>query len=219
MGLIVRTVPLKDGARICSAFSPDLGLFSFVISRAMKRSALALGPYGCFELVISAPRSQEGGDLYRLRDFSITTPLLGLREDLSRMKAAAVIAEALLKSQLPGRPSFDLFRAALMHLKAIEKALAPMPLAAQFLIKLLKYEGLLEMPDQCTACGIALEKSPRISIEPAHTLCSSCSNQTGVTRESYTKLKLLFASRTLSLPDLDSDLVAYAQEIFTQKIT
>lgn len=68
------------------------------------------------------------------------------------------LLQAVLGSQLPGKPSPQLYALLLIYLKKIPQTAYPWVLAASFRLKLLMHEGLISFPMRCEACEEVLEK-------------------------------------------------------------
>ena len=75
-----------------------------------------------------------------------------LRNKLSSLQAAGQLAQAILHSQLPGKPTpqlYLLFRAYFKQIHAFED---PANLIVSFKLKLLKHEGLMALSPTCSLC-------------------------------------------------------------------
>lgn len=212
-GIVLRCTPLRDVSWVSAAYTKELGLISFVTPKS-KAARAAIQPYARLELVV---RPAKSGDLFRLVDYSSINAYLPMRENLSRMRSAALCASALLKSQMPGKPSEGLFIALCRHMEEIAKSEEPRRIGAQFVIKLLKHDGLLEAPPVCSECGRAI--GPAVF---SHTgiICPNCSKQaeTELSAFEYLELKTLFESRRVLEGEADPLFIEKLQEIFTQKV-
>lgn len=211
-GIILRCTPLRDVSWISAAYTKELGLVSFVTPKS-KAARAAVQPYSRLELVLRAAKNSE---LFRLVDYSPLDAFLSVREELIRMRAAALCSGVLLKSQMPGKPSAPLFITFCRHLEKIAQSKEPTRISAQFLIKLLKHDGLLEAPACCSEC--------KQKIGPAHlshsgAFCPRCPTQGGVhlSADEYEELVTLFESRQILEGTTAPLFLEKLQEIFTQK--
>jgi len=212
-GIVLRCTPLRDVSLVCAAYTKELGLVSFVTPKS-KAARAAIQPYARLELVL---RPAKNGELYRLIDYSPIDAYLPVRETLSRMRAAALCAGALLKSQMAGKPSAPLFTTLCRHIERIAKSTEPGRISAQFLIKLLKHDGLLETPALCWECKQRLGPA---AISHAGTLCCSCTktSYTELSASEYNELAALFESRQIIEGAIHPSFLGKLQEIFTQKV-
>lgn len=212
-GIILRCTPLRDVSCVCAAYTKERGLVSFVTPKS-KAARAQIQPYARLELVLRAPKS---GELFCLLDYSIHNAYLALRATLPRLRTAALCAGALLQSQMPAKPSERLFAAFCRHLEAIAQSREPGRIGAQFLIKLLKHEGLLEAPAVCTECNHALGPATPTRFGM---LCSSCAppSHISLSVEEYGELTELFESRKVLEGATSSFFSEKLQKIFTQKM-
>ena len=166
------------------------------------------------ELVVTPPRT---GELWRLKDLSLINAFLGARRSLDRIRGASLCMSAMLKSQLPSKPSPDLFEVLRCHLVTIADADAYSHICMQFLTKLLKHEGLLEVPLECSECRSLLQEA---SISKTGVLCRSCKELGGtcLTQDEYTLLRAFFERRSLAPIEAPPLFLKKLEEIFTQKI-
>lgn len=211
-GIILRRTPLKETSLICTAYTKEIGLVSFVARSREARSMLQLSAH--VELVMTPPRT---GELWRLKDLSLINAFLGLRTHLARIRTMGLCISAILKSQLPSKPSPDLFETLRRHLLQVANANNHSHIGMQFLTKLLKHEGLLEVPLKCDECSSPLQES-FISKTSVH--CSICQELGAIhlTENEYTLLRALFERRSLTHLEMPSSLLKKIKEIFTQKV-
>lgn len=211
-GIVLRCTPLRDVSWVGAAYTEELGLVSFVTPKS-KAARATVQPYARLELVL---RQAKNSELFHLVDYSPIDAYLPVREELSRMRAAALCAGALLKSQMSGKPSPHLFMVFCRHMERIAKSQEPGRISAQFLIKLLKHDGLLEAPAVCSECK---QKIGPAVFSHTGTLCPHCSTHgyTQLSASEYHELVTLFESRQILEGDTNPRFVEKLQEIFTQK--
>lgn len=132
-GLLLQAIPYLGKKQILKVLAPDLGLLSFIAAKN------APAPFCTGEWVY---RKSER-EIHSLHDFSLTDPLLHLRDSYLILSSAGQIAADLLRTQFPGKKGpFDLAHACLKKL-----SLNPGAIAASFRLKLLIHEGLLSEDD------------------------------------------------------------------------
>lgn len=140
-GIILRTIPLTDTKRILTAFLPLEGVISLsarALSPALSRLAAATTPFARSELVYRKGR----GEIYKLIEASLLEDHLALRDSSEHLHCAAEILKLLLRTQLPGKPSPQLYDLTKAFLARIQNSPSPQSLLASFLLKFLKAEGL-----------------------------------------------------------------------------
>lgn len=94
------------------------------------------------------------GELARYRDGSILNQHLQLRDRFENLEAAGKLAQAILKSQMPGKAAPDLYQLFSYFLCQIPQTETPEDLVAIFLLKTLKHEGLLQQHPHCSVCSL-----------------------------------------------------------------
>lgn len=214
-GIILKQTPLKETSVIATAYTKELGLLSFVTPTRGRHTRSLITPLSHLELVLTPPRS---GELFRLHDVSALTTFLTLRNNLERIRSAGSCMSAILKSQLPNKPSPALFTTLRLHLEQLENSqMDPKIISAQFIIKLLKHEGLLEVPKNCSECGQDLVDA---YIERNGVHCTRHKHEGSLVfnPEEYATLSKLFATRTWLHIPFSQHFSSKIEEIFTQKL-
>jgi hypothetical protein len=130
-GLLLEAVPYLGQKKILKIFTPELGLLSLFAQKTK------LDPFCYCEWVYRKTEKE----MHPLEDATLLDPLLQLRQDYRNLMAAGVIAKELLKTQMPGKRSPELFALALLYLRKLPSA--PELYASSFRLKLLFHEGLL----------------------------------------------------------------------------
>src|SRR5579862_3366288 len=142
-GIVLRSQDYNERHRIITLFSP-LGLISLIVKNISRKNASLLTlttPFSHGEYLYSQGRS----DLFKYHDGSLLDDHLGLRQNLKSLQAAGVLANAILTSQMAGKPAPALFALYKSYHKQVCHFDDPSPLIASFILKLLKHEGLLSL--------------------------------------------------------------------------
>ncbi len=148
VGVVLSVLAFQESDQIVTVFSPS-GIVKFFVKR--KRSPL-LSALTEGEFVYAAGR----GDMNKFRDGSILEQHLKLRDRLENLEAAGKLVQAVMQSQMPGKAAPHLYQLFCYCLRMIPEVERPLDLAALFLVKTLKHEGLFQQLQRCTAC----EKNP-----------------------------------------------------------
>lgn len=150
-GLVLCNLDYKERERIITLFTPESGLMSLIVKNITRKKShlLALtAPLTHAEFSYAIRRSE----LYMFQDGTILNAHYSIRDNLSHIQAATTFANALLKTQLPGKAAPLLFRLTLTYLKYLPTFEDPASLVASFLLKLLKNEGHLSLRNTCCYC-------------------------------------------------------------------
>lgn len=144
VGVVLSVLAFRESDQIVTVFSPG-GLIKFFVKR--KRSPLfSVLTEG--EFVYLAGQ----GEMHRFRDGTILQQHLKLRERFESLEAAGRLVQAIQKSQLPGKAAPQLYELFCYFLRMIPEVEHPLDLASIFLVKTLKYEGLLQQQKHCSIC-------------------------------------------------------------------
>ena len=143
-GLVLRSIDYKEREKIITLFTPTRGIISlFVKGISRKKNHL---------LTLTSPFTQGeyhfrigNSDLYSFQDGTPLNAHLFLREKLSYLTAATQFIQALLTTQLPGKPAPFLYQLVLFYLNALPKFTDPIALISSYLLKVLKHEGVLSL--------------------------------------------------------------------------
>ncbi len=166
--IVLRSFDYKENERIVTLFTENAGLISIIIKgiTPKKSSYLTLAtPFCRGEYVYIKSKS----DLYRFYDGTILDDHLLLRLNLSHLKAAGNLTNALLHSQLPGKSSPLLYLLLKKYLQQVVHFENPVPLVCSFFLKLMKHEGVLHLeenpffiPEEKELC-VTLLSSPQFT--------------------------------------------------------
>jgi DNA repair protein RecO (recombination protein O) len=165
-GIVLRSQDYKERHRIITLFSPQ-GLISLIVKNISRKNARLLSlttPFSHGEYVYQYGKS----DLFNYCDGTLLDDHLHLRQSLKSLKAAGTLANAILASQMAGKPAPALFALYRSYHKQIRHFDEPAPLLASFFLKLLKHEGLISISLQCANCGTA----PALCLSSGESFCS-----------------------------------------------
>jgi len=167
-GIVLRALDYKDRQKIITVFTVECGLISLIV-KGISRRALRLlaltSPFCRAEFHFARGRS----DLYRFIDGTVLDENLSLRQKYSFLETAGRLAHAVLRSQLPGKPSPALYALFSAYLKQAPLFEQHQTLTTSFLLKMLKHEGLISLEELCLHCNNA----PSRCIDRGESLCSA----------------------------------------------
>lgn len=174
-GIVLKVVPFKENDRILSLFTPDQGVMSLYVRGLSKKKPAIVNlttPLCRAEYLFRKGRS----DLYHFIDGTILDLHLPLRRSYRHLEYAGKMLQAILKSQMPGKRSKNLYYLFVSYLKKLSVASFPETLWASFVLKLLKYEGLLAVDKTCLSC----KENGASHISGGESRCEKCSSPTGL---------------------------------------
>ena len=146
-GLLLQAIPYLGQQKILKVFTAGSGMLS-ILSKRVKNSAV-VSPFCIAEWVYK----KGSREIHSLVDASLSDGLLDLRSRYEAVSTAGQIAQDLVRTQLPGKPSPDLFALSCAVFQKIASFQHPEVLTALFRLKLLIHEGLLSLEPTCTACS------------------------------------------------------------------
>jgi DNA repair protein RecO (recombination protein O) len=164
-GIVLRSVPFKEKERILTLFTPHFGLISLIVKSLNTKSSHLLSlttPFSQGEFIYKKGRS----DLYQFQDGDLHFDHLALRNSLAHLQTAGAIAQAILSSQLPGKPSSALYTLFAAYLRQIPFFTCPHTLASSFYLKMLKHDGILTLQNICMHCA-----QPAAGIYKGESIC------------------------------------------------
>ena len=202
-GIVLKQIPFKETDRIVSLLTPDRGLLSLYVKGGSKQSPFLINltsPLCRGDFVFRKGCS----DLYRFIDGAILDLHLPIRSSFLSLQCGAKMLEALLKTQAPGKSAHRLYSLFIAYLKHLSKAIHPETLWASFVLKLLKYEGVLSIEPLCLLC----KKEKASCIRSGESRCSRCADTTSLlfSKSEWNDLILLIEARrfgpllTVALP-------------------
>jgi DNA repair protein RecO (recombination protein O) len=164
-GIVLRSQDFKERHRIITLFTPQ-GLISLIVKSISRKNTRLLSlttPFCHGEYHYRRGHSE----LLRFHDGTILDDHFNLRQSLNSLQTAGALANAVLTSQMPGKPSPALFLLYKSYHKQVPVFSDGGALLSSFYLKLLKYEGLLTITPQCTACDAPARLALRnLSIPP-----------------------------------------------------
>jgi DNA repair protein RecO (recombination protein O) len=165
-GIILRSLDYKDRQRIITVFSREAGIISLIIKGLSKRNyrLLALSSPFCRAEFIYRKGSS---DLFRFIDGSVLDEHLIFRKKLSFIQTAGTLSQAILRSQMPGKPAPALYSLLCSYFQQIPSFEEFFTLVASFHLKLLKHEGLTALSKECSHC----KEFPARFLEKGESLC------------------------------------------------
>lgn len=203
-GIVLRSQDFKERHRIITLFTHQ-GLISLIVKNISRKNTRLLSlttPFCHGEYHYRRGNSE----LLRFHDGTIIDDHFNLRQSFSSLQVAGALANAILTSQMPGKPSPALFVLYKSYHNQVPCFNDPTTLLASFYLKLLKHEGLLTITPHCTSC----DEAPARLLHNGESLCTQHNTQDAFhfsPSEWETLLSLdgaqQFSSlRTLSIPPL-----------------
>jgi DNA repair protein RecO (recombination protein O) len=185
-GIVLRSQDYQEHHRIITLFSPQ-GLISLIVKGISRKNARLLTlttPFSHGEYIYRQGQSE----LFRFYDGTIFDDHLNLRQHLQSLQAAGALANAILASQMIGKPAPMLYALYKSFHKQICTFDNPEPLLASFYLKLLKHEGLFFLSLHCASCGENIAQT----LNNGESLCSRHAGQ-GATSFSSSEWELLLS--------------------------
>jgi DNA repair protein RecO (recombination protein O) len=217
-GIVLRSLDYQDHQRILTVFTESHGMISLITKNISQRHPSFLTittPFCQAEFLYVKKQS----DLYRLRDSTVLDEHLSLRNQFAYLQTAGCLVQALLQSQLPGKPAPQLYTLFSSYLKHIPSNENPYSITASFLLKILHHEGLVNLKDACAVCG----QVPALYLNQGECVCnihaSSCSIFL-LPEEKPLMQELMFARSFKKLSTLTTNLLLNQkiQTYFTRRI-
>ncbi|MEF9496655.1 DNA repair protein RecO [Chlamydia sp. 04-14] len=148
--IALQNVPLGKNHCVTTVFSP-LGLLTFFAKQGQSiycdfREALIPLSLGIYSLDYSPPKMRKLICAETKNTFS------EIKSSLPLLQAAGKMAQGILESQWQEKPSQELFSLFLNFLYRLPESKNPEMFSATFLLKLLQYEGVLDLSSTCTCC-------------------------------------------------------------------
>ena len=155
-GIILHTLRFKDYDQIVTLFTPEKGIVKLFFKNALSskngKGALS-APLSQVEMIYREGQS----DLFSCQEIAPIQQNLRLRNDLDKLDAAFKIIKIVHDSQMPHKPAPPLYKLLLMTLKRLETSPNCPTVAASFLLKLIRHDGLFNIDRHCSHCKVALE--------------------------------------------------------------
>ncbi|QXE27412.1 DNA repair protein RecO [Chlamydia buteonis] len=148
--ITLKNLPQGKHHCITTIFSP-LGLLTFFAKQGQSlyydfRDALIPLSLGIYSLDHSPPKMR------KLLFAEVKNTFSAIKSELPLLQAAGKMTQSILGSQWQEKPSQELFSLFLNFLHRLPESKNPEMFAATFLLKLLQYEGILDLSTTCASC-------------------------------------------------------------------
>lgn len=143
LGILLLSISYLGKKKILKVYTAEAGLVTL-----MAKSRDLTSPFCIAEWLY---RKSER-EIHTLVDGTLLDPLSNLRSSYEVLTAAGSIANDLLRSQLPSKPSPLLYELLVAYLRKLPTSPAPQTLAISFRLKLLLHDGLLSLRPHCSHC-------------------------------------------------------------------
>jgi DNA repair protein RecO len=166
--ITLRSTPFKDSSKIVKLLTLDLGIISCIVNISNKKSSSISfsTPFTISEIVIRKKNS----DIYNVKDLKVINSNLHLRENLTFLKTASKMINAILKSQFPIKNSINVFTLLIMYLENIK--INPEAIYLSFLLKILLNESIIKPSEKCNICSFEAQ-----AIDRGESVCLKCVNK------------------------------------------
>lgn len=164
-GLVLRVTPFQEKNAVVSLFTPHglLSCFTYLSKQQSQRiSPLTFGSF-----LVSF---KEESNLYRLKSYHINESYPEYRQSLLKLEIAANIVKTIQTTQQEHNAAAPLFELTKKYLYKLKHSKNPKILELSFLLKLLKYEGLLGTSSSCSTC----ESKTLSSFVEGSFFCETC---------------------------------------------
>ena len=139
-GIVVESKPFKERGRLITIFSRESGLLKLLAIRISKKDSETQAATSLFAFSEYLHEPKEGG-LSFLKEAKLLGYHEEMRKELAHIKTASSMAQAILSSQLVGKPAVQLFELFSAYLGAIPMVPGG-ALFASFMLKILRHEGV-----------------------------------------------------------------------------
>jgi DNA repair protein RecO len=161
-GILLQAIPYLGSHRIVKVLMRDCGLLTLIAKHVKTKQAACTSPFCIAEWVFHKTHSE----IYPLKDVTLIDPLLHLKTSYSIITAAGTMASDLLHSQYPHKTSSGLYELTLLYFQHLPRN--PSAISQSFRLKLLQFEGLLHLQENCMRCAF-----PATHLSRGESLCSS----------------------------------------------
>lgn len=172
--LVLRKTKLGETDTILTLLAAD-GRQVRAVAKGLRkpggRFGARLEPYAVCDLLLHTGRSLE-----MVTEAQTVASHSGLREDLDRSAAAAVVADLLDKTAVEGQGEPRLFALATTSLDVMETApcKALTALVVAFLLKAMAMHGYRPQLESCACCAGELHDSQEFSVSHGGAICPQC---------------------------------------------
>jgi DNA repair protein RecO len=139
--ITLRSFFFKDKQKITTAFSEKLGMISMIMKKPAARHSnfTAFSEMFCEAEVFC---TKKNSDLLKFEEGDILNLHLPLRGQFAHLQTASELAQALLRSQMPGKPAPALYNLFSSFLRQIPHTHCLNTLKSCFYVKILIHDGL-----------------------------------------------------------------------------
>lgn len=149
-GVVIQAVAFRDYDQIVTLFTPDHGIVKLIIKNG-RRKKVARG--SCTPLTAVEFSWKEGkGELGQCEEIITIRHYAALRTTLPLMEAGCDLLRAVQKSQPVGKVTPELYQLLLYYLEKLPLTRDPLVLTSSLRLKILRHEGVLGFPFQCSTC-------------------------------------------------------------------
>ena len=179
--LILRASRFGEYHKQLELLSPETGVVkaaAFGACKGKSRLVSVSDPYSHVRLHLYRNPLR---DLVKITDIEVLHNYEGLRSDLTRSYAAALLAELTLVSYAGGGPDyrypFGLLKRSLMHLEGAGEELVER-IVFQYLLRFLMHAGFIHAPAECGHCGRPHAEGVGLFLDSreAEFLCGECAD-------------------------------------------
>jgi DNA repair protein RecO (recombination protein O) len=184
-GIILQTLKYQDYDQIATVFTMDHGILKFFVKGAYRsQNGKNTSPLARAEFIYTQGKST----LYNCKEVSLLNTYLNLRNNLTHLEAGIDLLKAVLESQMESKPAPELYKLLIMYLEKIPVIPDPWVLAASFLLKILRHDGLLAFDQSHES-----EEEQLLIQLLAFTRSFADLSSIQITPEFYQKIRALFA--------------------------
>ncbi len=204
--LVLRKTKLGETDVILTLLADD-GRQVRAVAKGLRRPGSRFGgrlePYCVVDLLMHT-----GASLETVSEARTAQSNTGLREDLDRSAAAAVVVNMLEKMSLEGQAEPRLFPLSVKTLAVMEVApRESLPaLVVAFLLKAMSVHGYRPVLESCAACGVNRADGGSFSLRHGGALCPACGDlDPGALRVPEEAREWLLALLGMTMTDIASD--------------
>jgi DNA repair protein RecO len=212
IGMVLKATPYLENQTLLTLFTAEKGLISCLTKRSMQKVSASFSLFSLGEWVYWKGRSS----LFFLKESSLIDGHFFLRDNLSRLLAAGKIAEIILFSQLPEKPTPALYALTTFYMRSLKQCPPQkhsfVSFIASFYLKCLHHEGCLHFSNFCSRC-----KQTSFFLEKGESYCQTHASPKAYELSREEKVlfyKLLNARRMLEIFSLETTL-ELEQKIFS----
>jgi DNA repair protein RecO (recombination protein O) len=177
--IVLNSLSYSDSDLIVTFLSPEQGIIKGMAKGARKSRKRFAGCFEPFNLLSLEIFIKESGGLARVDSADILDARYGIREDLARINAGALMLELVSALEAPGAGASEVFGLLDTALKTLEGSPDPAGLAAVYAIKYLKLSGYKMPLESCSKCGCSILDKEAVYPGGHDLLCLHCAGRMG----------------------------------------